>query len=79
MECECSKENISLVYLFLRQALDTLHFVVADSSSLYDYVSPLVYENSLFRSSTSSANLTFINALRLFEVFLNYFSKIELN
>lgn len=74
MDCECSKENANLVYLFLRRALDTLHYVVADSSSLYDYVSPLIYENSLFKSS--SANISFMNAYRLFEVFNALFCQL---
>lgn len=67
MECECSKENLDLVYYFLRKALDTLHYVVADSNSFFDYVSCSVQENSLFKLFASNAS--FIKAYRLFEVF----------
>ena len=66
MECECSKENINLVYFFLRKALDTLHYVVADSNYFFDYISSSVHENSLFKSFAS--NVSFTKAFRLFEV-----------
>jgi hypothetical protein len=65
MDCECSKENVSLVYLFLQQALDTLHYVVVDSGSLFDYTSA-VYDNSMFKSTI--VQISFLNACRQFEV-----------
>ena len=64
-DCECAKENVTLLYSFLHKALDTLHYVIVDSSSMYDYSSP-VYNNSMFKTSMVQASFT--AAHRQFEV-----------
>lgn len=51
LECECAKENINLVYSFIYQALDTLHYVVIDSGSLFDLATSSIYNNSIFKLS----------------------------
>jgi hypothetical protein len=62
LECECAKENIDLVYSFIQQTLETLHYVVLDSGSLFDYAteSPEGFVSSI-------TQISFINAMRQFE------------
>lgn len=64
LECECAKENLTLVYSFLQQALDMLHYVIVDSGTMFDF-SSTIYKNSMFR--TSIVQISFTNALRQFE------------
>lgn len=67
LECECAKENVFLVYSFLQQALDTLHYVIVDSGTMFDFSSNS-YKNSLFK--TSIVQISYTNAYRHFEVFI---------
>ncbi|CAF0889569.1 unnamed protein product, partial [Brachionus calyciflorus] len=62
MECECAKENVSLVFSLLHQALDTLHYLIVDSGSFYDFDAPFYSSNY-----TSKFQLSFTNTLRQFE------------
>jgi len=64
LECECAKENIDLVYLFIQQTLETLHYVVLDSGSLFDYAAESL-DGFVFNSSITQCS--FINALHQFE------------
>lgn len=64
MECECAKENVSLVYAFLYQSLDTLHHIIVDSGTMFD-CSTRLHSNLLLKSSISQ--MSFTNAYRQFE------------
>lgn len=71
VDCECAKENLNQLYLFLQRALDTLHYVVVDSGSLFDFSSP-IYDSSMFKSSIVQCSFTaasrdFENALDLIQ------------
>lgn len=63
LECECAKENISLVYAFLQEALDIVHYVAVESGTTYRFTSPVF--NSMFK--TSPVQISFTNAYRQFE------------
>ena len=71
LECECAKENICLVYSFLQEALDIVHYVAVESGTTYKFTAPVF--NAMFK--TSSIQVSFINAYRQFEVifFLSWF------
>jgi hypothetical protein len=65
LECECAKENITIVYSFIYQALDTLHYVVIDSGSLFDLETLSIYNNSIFKQPI--VENPFLNAYKNFE------------
>lgn len=62
MECECAKENVGLVFSLLQQSLDSLHYLIVDSGSLYDFSAPLYSTNY-----TNKFQQSFTNSLRQFE------------
>jgi hypothetical protein len=64
LDCECAKENVSLVYSFLQNALDTLHYVIVDSGTMFDFSSS-AYKQSMFQSSI--IQISFVNAHHQFE------------
>ena len=68
LECECAKENVSLVYAFLQQALDTVHFVAVDSGAMHQLALPSFQTNSMSAAASSCGQISFINAHRQFEV-----------
>lgn len=61
-ECECVKENVTLVFSLLQQTLETLHYLIVDSGSLNEFVSPL-YQNDYVEKFSPS----FTYNLRQFE------------
>ena len=69
LECECAKENLSLVYTFLQEALDSLHYVIVDSGTMFDFSSSSI-SASVYKKTTSVGivQITFVNAYRHFEV-----------
>ena len=67
MNCECSKENVELVYSFVHQALESLHQIVIDSGSMFDFDEAYSgFSGSLLRSSI--VQISFQNAYKQFEV-----------
>ena len=46
-ECETAKENLNVIFSFIKRALEAVHNIVVDSGSLYDtseynaYFSPI--------------------------------------
>jgi hypothetical protein len=74
MECECGKENVGLVYNFIYQSLDMLHYIIVDSGTMFD-CSTRLCNNLLFKSTISQ--MSFMNAYRQFEVieFFNFFKE----
>jgi len=65
MDCECSRENIGLVYTFVHQALEALHQIVIDSGSMFNN-SNNSNNGSILQSSI--IQISFLNAYRQFEV-----------
>ena len=73
LECECAKENVNLVYTFLQEALDSLHYVIVDSGTMFDFSSSAAISVA-YKKSTSPAivQVSFVNAYRQFEVIAHF-------
>jgi len=69
MDCECSRENIGLVYTFVHQALEALHQIVIDSGSMFNNSNNNNNNNNNGLILQSSIiQISFLNAYRQFEV-----------
>lgn len=64
LECECAKENICLVYSFLQEALDIVHYVAIESGTTACFKS--LSFNAMFKNSP--VQISFTNAYKQFEV-----------
>lgn len=70
LECECAKENICLVYSFLQEALDIVHYVAVESGTTYRFTQPVF--NAMFK--TLPVQISFTNSFRQFEDVLDLIS-----
>lgn len=68
LECECAKENLTLVFSFLKDALEIVNYVSVESGTTYHFTSTVF--NSMFKKFP--VKISFNNAYKQFEVIFSY-------